>query len=444
MRRLILAIVSATFLATVPASAGGGEKGDFEFGPYAGYGWLDDYGYLHPKNDFLFGVRAGYFFTSAWSLELSLQRLSTHTDVNVVGLQNQDMTLDACRLNALYNFAPGSRVRPFLTAGVGCEKADADDLGETAGLGLNAGGGVRFLMGEHVALRFDARYVTADVGGQVNQWQNNVEANVGLSFLLGGGPPKDTDGDGVRDSKDDCPDTPHGAVVDEHGCPKDSDGDGVWDGIDQCPGTPKGATVDAKGCPTDSDGDGVYEGIDRCPDTPKGATVDARGCPSDTDGDGVWDGIDQCPNTPRGDKVDVRGCTLVIVKAPTPAPTPTPIIEKLIAKQPVVLEGVEFDFDKATLRPASYATLDDVAASLRDWPEIRVEVAGYTDSKGSDAYNLALSDRRAASVKAYLISKGISASRLESKGQGEADPIADNATDAGRQKNRRVELHKID
>ncbi len=468
MRRLILAIVGAMYLATGSASAGGGEKGDFEFGPYAGYGWLDDYGFLHPKNDYLFGVRAGYFFTSTWSAEVSLQRLSTHTAVDVVGLPNQDMTLDACRVNALYNFAPGSHVRPFLTAGLGCEKADANDLGESAGLGLNAGGGVRFFMGDHFALRFDGRYVTSNVGGSVNQWQNNLEANLGLSFLLGGGPPKDTDADGVRDSKDDCPDTPHVAIVDEHGCPKDSDGDGVWDGIDQCPNTPKGvtvdargcpidsdgdgvfdgidqcpntpkgATVDAKGCPSDADGDGVYDGLDRCPDTPKGAKVDAKGCPMDGDGDGVWDGIDQCPDTPRGDKVDARGCTVAPVR------TPPPIIQKLIEKQPVILEGVEFDFDKATLRPASDATLDDVAASLRDWPEIRVEIGGYTDSKGRDAYNLALSNRRAASVKAYLVSKGVSASRLESVGHGEADPIADNTTDAGRQKNRRVELHKID
>jgi OOP family OmpA-OmpF porin len=110
----------------------------------------------------------------------------------------------------------------------------------------------------------------------------------------------------------------------------------------------------------------------------------------------------------------------------------------------VVLEGVEFDIDKDTLRPKSHTTLDEVAASLKEWPEVRVEVQGHTDSTGSSAHNDGLSSRRAASVKAYLVSKGVSASRLEAKGYGENHPIADNTTTEGKQKNRRVELHKID
>ncbi len=415
MRKMILALVGLMLLATAPALAGGGEKGDWEFGPYAGYGWLDNYGFLHPKDDILYGVRGGYFLTPGWSVELSLQRLSTRTDVSargILGLRDQDADLDACRLNMLYNFAPGSHFRPFVTAGVGCERINAHALGETSGLGLNAGGGLRMLMGDHFGIRLDGRYVSAQVRGRVDQRQNNLEATLGLTFLFGGGPPPDSDSDGVPDSKDDCPNTPRGATVDARGCPKDSDGDGVYDGIDQCPDTPRGATVDARGCPKDSDGDGVYDGIDRCPDTPRGEKVDSQGCP---------------------------------IPQPLPQPkTPPPIIKELLEKKAVVLEGVEFDIDKATLRPASDTTLAEVAASLKEWPDIRVEIQGHTDSTGSSAHNQGLSNRRAESVRAYLVSKGISASRLEAKGYGEDRPVADNTTTEGKQRNRRVELHKID
>ena len=181
----------------------------------------------------------------------------------------------------------------------------------------------------------------------------------------------------------------------------------------------------------DSDGDGVINSKDDCPNTPRGAYVDAHGCPHDSDGDGVWDGIDQCPNTPRGTEVDSRGC---------------PIRKALFEpnKKRLILEGVNFEFDRAKLLPESYVILDRVAASLHDWPEIRVEVGGYTDSKGSDEYNRRLSDRRAHAVRDYLISKGIARSRLEAQGYGETDPIASNNTDAGRAKNRRVELKKLD
>ena len=211
----------------------------------------------------------------------------------------------------------------------------------------------------------------------------------------------------------------------------DSDGDGVWDGIDRCPDTPKGATVDATGCPMDSDGDGVWDGIDRCPDTPRGAIVDAKGCPMDSDGDGVWDGIDRCPNTPKGVKVDEFGCE--VKAAPAIAPVP----------KTLTLEGVNFESDSATLLPSSLAVLDRAAALLKDWPDVRVEVAGYTDSMNTEAYNQKLSERRAEAVRSYLMSQGVAADRLTAKGYGESSPIADNGTKDGRQKNRRVELHRL-
>ena len=201
---------------------------------------------------------------------------------------------------------------------------------------------------------------------------------------------------------------------------RDSDGDGVLDSKDKCPGTPAGRKVNAAGCELDSDGDGAVDGNDRCPNTPAGRKVNAEGCELDSDGDGIVDGDDKCP-TVYAKTAD--GC-------PLPAAAP----------QPLQLQGVHFDFDKATLRPESLTVLDEDVAALSKWGDVKVEVAGHTDSKGSDAYNLNLSQRRAEAVRNYLIGKGIAAERLTAKGYGESQPVADNATDEGRAKNRRVEL----
>ena len=240
--------------------------------------------------------------------------------------------------------------------------------------------------------------------------------------------PVDSDGDGVVDGKDKCPNTPAGRKVDADGCELDSDGDGVVDGLDKCPNTPAGRKVNADGCELDSDGDGVVDGLDKCPNTPAGVKVDAQGCPLDSDGDGVPDYLDKCPTVPAA---TADGCP---PPAPAAAPEPPPPPAKL------VLEGVNFDNDSAKLRYDADEILDKAAATLKEWGDVKVEVAGYTDSNNSDAYNLELSNRRANAVRDYLISKGIDASRLTAKGYGETNPIADNDTEEGRAKNRRVEL----
>jgi outer membrane protein OmpA-like peptidoglycan-associated protein len=245
--------------------------------------------------------------------------------------------------------------------------------------------------------------------------------------------PGDADGDSVTDALDRCPDTPKGATVDQHGCPKDSDGDGVLDGIDACPGTPHGAAVDDRGCPSDPDRDGVPDGIDQCPDTPRGATVDAKGCPSDSDHDGVYDGLDYCPDTPSGKPVDARGCT-----------EPGKSASVFEGRKKLVLEGVNFETNSARLTSSSSEALDRVAKSLKDWPDVKVEIGGYTDSVGSEDHNLSLSKARAESVRDYLVKRGVGSSRLVAKGYGESNPIADNGTAEGRAKNRRVELTRID
>lgn len=231
--------------------------------------------------------------------------------------------------------------------------------------------------------------------------------------------PLDSDGDGVPDERDRCPGTPTGAPVDAQGCEPDSDGDGVANRLDHCPGTPAGARVDARGCELDSDGDGVVDRLDQCPDTPAGARVDAKGCELDSDGDGVVDRLDQCPDTPAGDRVDAQGCSL---------------------PGTLVLKGVHFDFAKANLRADARASLAETVALLRRYPGMKVEIAGHTDSRGSDERNQELSERRAQAVMDHLIGEGIPAERLSARGYGESEPVADNRAHAGRALNRRVEL----
>jgi OOP family OmpA-OmpF porin len=110
-------------------------------------------------------------------------------------------------------------------------------------------------------------------------------------------------------------------------------------------------------------------------------------------------------------------------------------------KKTIVLRGINFDFDKATIKPEFEGVLDAGADVLKENPGVRVQVAGYTDSVGTDAYNQGLSERRANAVRDYLASHGVDASRLTSVGFGESNPVADNATADGRAQNRRVELN---
>jgi outer membrane protein OmpA-like peptidoglycan-associated protein len=242
----------------------------------------------------------------------------------------------------------------------------------------------------------------------------------------------DSDRDSVADDLDLCPDTPIGTRVDAQGCSRDADNDAVSDNLDRCPDTPFGARVDTEGCPTDSDQDAVYDGLDRCAGTPTGATVDSDGCPIDTDRDAVFDGLDRCPETPRGTTVDARGC-----------PEQTQPVAVYEQRQPLVLEGVQFDPNTANLTSDSKEILDRVAESLLAHPDDQFEVSGYTDTTSTDAHNLRLSQKRAEAVRKYLVNAGVEPSRLVAKGYGADRPIADNDTASGRAQNRRVEIAQI-
>jgi len=254
-----------------------------------------------------------------------------------------------------------------------------------------------------------------------------------------GCPDLDNDNDGIKDDVDGCPDLAEDfdGFEDEDGCPDlDNDNDGIPDVEDRCPNEPEDfdGFEDSDGCPDilqDSDNDGVPDDMDKCP--LKAEDVDGfqdeDGCPDlDNDLDGIMDVDDQCPNEPEtfnGYK-DEDGC-----------PDERPIEEKFI------LRGINFETGSAALTPDSYAVLDQVVRSLMAYPEVKVEIKGYTDSVGDWDYNLDLSQRRADAVKNYLVNSGIAADRGVSKGYGEADPVASNKTAGGRAENRRIEFHRL-
>jgi len=251
--------------------------------------------------------------------------------------------------------------------------------------------------------------------------------NAGVQFYFGG--IKDTDNDGVADENDLCPDTPPNVIVDEFGCPVDSDKDGVPDYLDKCANTPKNISVDTDGCPLDVDGDGVPDYLDLCNDTPLNVKVDARGCPLDSDDDGVPDFRDLCQNTPVGTEVNKWGC---------------PIEEKVyepIKKTEFILNGeINFETNKANLLSAAYPELNEILNAMKDYPDTKWRIEGYTDNTGSLNYNKELSTSRALSVYNYFVKNGIEPARLFVKGYGASDPIADNNTETGKALNRRVTI----
>jgi OmpA-OmpF porin, OOP family len=278
-------------------------------------------------------------------------------------------------------------------------------------------------------------------------------------------PPPDRDGDGIPDSLDACPDKA-GVTSDDakkNGCPPDRDGDGIPDSLDACPDKAGVTSDDAKknGCPPDRDGDGIPDSLDACPDKAGVTSDDAKknGCPSDRDDDGVPDSLDACP-----DKVGVtsnnakkNGCPpdydedgiADAVDAcpdrrgdpnPDPAKNGCPTVE-VGTKEIFILDQVEFDTGKATIKESSDSLLDKVANVLKEHPELaKIEVQGHTDNRGPAALNKNLSRERAEAVRKALIKRGLADNRLTSRGYGQDKPIDTNDTEEGRQKNRRVQF----
>lgn len=233
--------------------------------------------------------------------------------------------------------------------------------------------------------------------------------------------PKDSDGDGITDDNDKCPTVP--GVAKYEGCPvPDSDKDGINDDNDKCPTVPGLAKY--QGCPIpDTDKDGINDEEDKCPNEPGVARY--GGCPvPDRDKDGINDEEDKCPDVPG--VASQQGCPEISAE-----------VTKTVN---YAAKNVYFATGSTKLLSQSFKPLDELVKVLKDNTSLKLKIDGHTDNVGADDFNMKLSDGRAASVKKYLVSKGIDESRLESEGFGETVPVADNKTAAGRSKNRRVEM----
>jgi OOP family OmpA-OmpF porin len=369
-------------------------------------------------NALTYSLGLGYNLTDSWSTEFVLNYFNADTESS----SGSDVDGLVYRLDALYHFMPGNALVPYVAGGLGGITLDPDSGDSDTDFLVNYGVGLKYFFTEDLAVRGDVRHIHA-----FGDPENNFVYTAGLTYLMGGKddqppaplPVVDSDGDGITDLQDRCPGTPPGTAVDAAGCPLDTDSDGVYDERDQCPDTPAGVAVSPLGCPLDSDRDGVYDYLDKCPDTAAGTVVDGDGCPldNDSDGDGISDDRDECPDTPAGLTVDEKGCPISITLS------------------------IEFDVDKYDIKPRYHNELAKGAAFIQKYSDQKILIAGHTDSTGTEAYNEILSQRRAESVRNYLIQNfGLDGDKLFARGFGETAPIAVNDTIEGRQHNRRVEL----
>ena len=424
---------------------------------------------------------------------LSYNRLQFARNAQTTGADADFFVLNLMlkyKLNNGYLFKEDAAISPFVIGGLGATRINSRRLlngvegasiskGESkANLAIGAGLFFRFndAFGIEASSIFQRPFYDAWDGLVRGGNDIYLQHNLGLIFSLK--KPLDTDKDGVPDKKDKCPDTPPGVKVDSKGCPVDTDGDGVADYIDKCPQQPGSAElagcpdtdkdgvadIDDKcpavpglakfaGCP-DSDGDGVEDSLDKCPNTAAGTPVDANGCPMDSDGDKVPDNLDKCPNTPAGVVVDANGCPVdrdgdgVPNDADRCPDTPGPatnngcpeVKEETKKRLNFATRGIYFETGKATIKPESFAKLDEIVSIINEYPDYNLRLGGHTDSVGSALSNMILSQARVDAVKAYLVGKGVSEARLQAKGFGETMPIAPNKTAVGRAENRRVEM----
>jgi outer membrane protein OmpA-like peptidoglycan-associated protein len=402
-RRLILSL--PLILSAGPALA---QQGPLELGAF---GALASFA---PSFDLRIGLAAGgrvaYHWQPGWAIEVELGA----GRATIAG-GGRNVPLVFAGLHARRDlddrhtwYVLGGYARPSFR---GTPPGRFSDDAVTLGLGRQTALGMR------LALRTELHGLYTFSSGRSGRGAGHLLATVGLSFTPGRQTATDADSDGVSDRQDACRRTPAGAFVDPRGCPVDSDGDGRLDGLDRCPHTPPGVLTDSVGCPVDSDHDGVSDGVDQCPDSPVGTAVDLRGCSvrRDADGDGVDDAHDRCPRTARGTAVDDFGCQVLFRGA----------------RDSLVLDGVEFERGSSRLVPASFAILDEVAASLFAHPDVRVEIAGYADTTGSVTTNTQLSAARARAVLAYLLEHGVAVERMRA------------VTLEGKERNRGVVLHRV-
>ena len=280
-------------------------------------------------------------------------------------------------------------------------------------------------------------------GSEVAYDMNTQLFMLGLNFTFGG---KDTDGDGIKDKDDACPEV--AGLEQFNGCP-DSDADGIQDSADACPNTPGLAAFN--GCP-DSDGDGISDQDDYCPEV--AGLEQFNGCP-DSDGDGVMDKNDNCPN--EAGLVENKGCPLTdadgdgIADADDNCPNIAgtselqgcpEVTEEVVGQITDLARAIYFNTGKFTFTDETQIRLKKLSSILGEYKTLNFRVEGHTDSTGSDKINTKLSQERADAVMNYLIQNGFPSDLIRAEGHGSAQPIGDNNTKKGRQENRRVDIFR--
>ncbi|HEX9827329.1 MAG TPA: OmpA family protein [Flavobacteriaceae bacterium] len=333
-----------------------------------------------------------------------------------------------------YNFLKSTTFDPYL--GVGGGYTWVDEIG--AGT-LNGALGFNLWFSENVGVTVQTSYKHAFEDYLSSHFQHTA----GLVIKFGG---KDTDGDGIYDKDDACPDVP--GLEAFNGCP-DSDGDGIEDSKDDCPN--EAGLAEFNGCP-DADGDGVPDKNDDCPTVPGSKSL--AGCP-DADGDGVADNKDNCPNVAgpaanngcpwpdtdgdgvldKDDKCPNEAGTVANNGCPEVNPP-----DEVMATLNEYARTILFDTGKSSFKKETDPVLQAMTAIFKEYPNADFTIEGHTDSVGTSKSNQLLSERRANAVRDYLIANGINADRLTATGYGEDQPIDDNNTATGRKNNRRVEV----
>ena len=305
---------------------------------------------------------------------------------------------------------------------------------------LNGTVGLAYWFSDNVGITAQSTYKHSFKDYLTKHFQHSV----GVAFKFGG---TDTDGDGVYDKNDLCPEVP--GLEEFSGCP-DTDGDGIEDSKDTCPEL--AGLAEYNGCP-DTDGDGVSDNNDTCPNEAGLKTL--AGCP-DADADGLADAQDECPNEAgpvanngcpwkdgdsdgvldKDDNCPMEAGTVANNGCPEMIPT-----EDLQSKLTDYARTINFSLGKSDFKQSAYPTLKAITAILKEYPTANFVVEGHTDSIGTNNnFNQLLSERRAQKVVDYLVKNGVSSDRLTSVGFGESKPIESNMTAAGRAANRRVEV----
>ena len=361
----------------------------------------------------------------------SLNKISKLGDVSV-----DDLSHYAIDGTIKYDFIKRNTViDPFVEIGGGYTWVDEIGAGTAnGGLGLN------IWFSENVGLTLQSTYKHAFEDYGVKHFQHLA----GISVKFGG---TDTDGDGIYDKDDACPEV--AGLEAFNGCP-DADGDGIEDSKDACPN--EAGSKEMNGCP-DADGDGVADKDDACPN--EAGLPALAGCP-DADGDGVADKDDACPS--EAGPAENKGCPWadkdgdgVLDKddqcpdvAGTVANAGCPEVTAEVQKQlNDYARTILFDTGKSSIKAESTSVMVDIITILKEYPNAKFTVEGHTDSVGSEKLNQSLSESRALSVKEFLVDKGIEEFRLSAVGYGESKPIATNNTRAGRTQNRRVEINLV-